>query len=347
MSYSDAVWREILDDARWYPSPHNSQPIAAKITSEDKADFYYDKKKGLPAEDYGIPFGFVCMGVFLEGLRVCAAARGFTLKTNLNLTEMNFKNSDPYHHFAQIQLVKDSKLELKQAKKELENFKKRQTSRMPYDDQLVDSAVIEEAAAIASSFGYGFETTNDRWLVKAVIGVNQQTLFDDMQRDPVYFELMQWLRFSKKEAKTKADGLSAETMLMPGKVLYFAMRHRGLWELPVIGSFFKWIYLRTMKGVRQIGWLTGPFKTLEDYVKAGQCFMRQWLYFTSKDVHLHPYGTVITNPNSHEKFVQLVGANEQKGSMAWMLFRFGHSKVPPQSFRRPLESMIITNTEQQ
>lgn len=347
MKKHEKIWLEILEDARWYPSPHNSQPITAKIISEHTAVFYYNKQKGLPAENYGIPFGFVCMGVFLEGLRVCAAARGFDIKTKLKLKDMDFADSNIYHHFGDIELVKNSNIDVGAAKQQLEVFKKRRTSRRPYKNRLVNQSIVDDLAHIAQEFGYSFSSTSKQELIKKIISINQETLFDDLRRDPVYFELMQWLRFNKKEAREKADGLSAETMLMPGGVLKFAMTHRGLWELPIIGSFFKWTYLRTMKGVRQVGWLTGPFKTLDNYVQAGQCFMRQWLYLTSKDVHLHPYGTVITNPHSHKAFTQLVGEEEARGEMAWMLYRFGYSDQPPQSFRRPIESMIINETMEQ
>jgi hypothetical protein len=339
-SKANDLWLRILEDARWYPSPHNSQPIKAKIISNTKAEFFYDKEKGLPAESYGIPFGFVCMGVFLEGLRVVAAAEGYALNTQLELTDMNFTVSEKNHLFARVELIKQSDVDIRKAQQELRNFRTRQTSRMPYNNQIVEAAKVEQATNIARDFGYDFHTTSDKELVKKVIAVNQETLFDDLQRDPVYFELMEWLRFSKKEAQQKSDGLSAETMLMPGRILHFAMRHRGLWELPVVGSLFKWMYLRTMSGVRQLGWLVGPFERLDDFVNAGKCFMRIWLYFTEVNIHLHPYGTVITNPNSHKKFVELVGADEHE-AMAWMLFRFGHSDTPPQSFRRDVQSMII------
>ena len=338
------LWLRILEDARWYPSPHNSQPIKAKVITGLKADFYYDKEKGLPAESYGVPFGFVCMGVFLEGLRVVAAAEGYDLKTKLELKEMDFAAPEKNHKFASVELKKQNKPELKLAQQNLNNFRKRQTSRMPYNNELVDQSITDEVIAIARVSGYTFQTTKDLSLIKKIIKVNQETLFDDLQRDPVYFELMQWLRFSKASAQVRADGLSAQTMLMPGSVLHFAMKHRGLWELPVIGRFFKWMYLRTMNGVRQLGWLVGPFKELQDFVNAGQCFMKIWLYLTEQNVHLHPYGTVITNPNSHKKFVNLVGVSE-KEAMAWMLFRFGYSDDPPESFRRPVDSMIIKGNE--
>ncbi len=103
----------------------------------------------------------------------------------------------------------------------------------------------------------------------------------------------------------------------------------------------KKIYLNTMRGVRQVAWLTGPFDSFDDYVRAGECFMNVWILLTEHNIYLHPYGTVITNPISHKAFVELVGETEQGGDMAWMLFRLGYSKKPPMSYRRTLNDMLL------
>ena len=96
-----------------------------------------------------------------------------------------------------------------------------------------------------------------------------------------------------------------------------------------------------MRGVRQLGWIEGPFSNPHDYIEAGRTFMSIWLFFTQRGVYLHPFGTVITNPRSHEQFVKKAGIHESETSMTWMLFRFGYSKKPPKALRRSTEAMII------
>ena len=161
------------------------------------------------------------------------------------------------------------------------------------------------------------------------------------RNDDVYDEIMTWLRFSRREAARRADGLSAEAMLMPGPLLHFAMRHRGLWRAPVVGAAIRTMYLNTMRGVRQLGWLEGPFAGPRDHLEAGRTFMRVWLQLAAEHVHLHPFGTVITNPGSHRTFAEAVRADETEDRMAWMLFRFGYSKRPPVAHRRPAASMLV------
>ncbi|MDQ5886488.1 MAG: hypothetical protein QG628_885 [Patescibacteria group bacterium] len=328
---------KILEDVRLYPSPHNSQPIRVKIIDDLHLEIYYDKHYGLPAESFGAQFGYVCTGIFLYSLGVVAGHYGYGTKEEMLLSEMDFTIDTRLHLMAKIEL---SKLESPQNPELYGSFLKRQTSRIPYDNKLVDETAIQEAKQIAIKYGQLLNVESDATVVSKIIDINQKTLFLDMENDAVYNELMEWLRFSEAESMTKADGLSAKTMLINGSVLKFFMKHRALWNMPVIGKLVKKIYLNTMRGVRQVAWLTGPFENYQDYINSGKCFMEVWLCLTKHNVHLHPYGTVITNSQSHKAFVELVSEKED-GAMAWMLFRLGYSDVPPKSYRRPLDRMII------
>ena len=338
-----ALWLDIVEDVRWYPSPHNSQPMKLRAISETMAQVYYDLDLGLPAEPFGIPFAHVCAGVFLESLSVVAAARGYLTIEALDHSEMDFDAVDRLHLIGTVRLEPANQEDETRAaaRRRLAVFRSRQTSRRPYDYRLVDDGILTAAASIAAEQGYDFRSTADARKVSALVKINQKTLFSDLRNDAVYAEILQWLRFSKDEAAAKADGLSAETMIMPGRALRFAMRNRRLWSFPIIGGLIRNMYLRTMRGVRQLGWLEGPFAGPSDFLEAGRTFMRVWLFFTESGVYLHPFGTVITNPGSHADFVAEAGIHESGNRMAWMLFRFGYSSTPPTAHRRPATSMLL------
>lgn len=337
---SDVITRIVALAAR-YPSPHNSQPIKVKQTSDLTASVYYDLDLGLPAENYGIPFGHVCVGVFLESFHTAAASLGYRVTEQLFDGDMDFTNTQRLHHVANITLVSDESIDHARAAARAQALHDRQTSRRPYQARPIDTVIIEEAKQIAVRSNQTFHVTTDKKMIHSIIRVNQETLFDDLQNDAVYDEIMHWLRFSKREAREKRDGLSAETMMMPGGILKFAMRHRGLWSMPVIGALFRAVYLRTMTGVQQLGWLEGRFDQTLDYIESGRCFMKIWLHFTEHSVYLHPFGTVITNPRSHKKFVEVAGITENDASMAWMLFRFGYSKQPPKAWHREHDTILV------
>lgn len=340
---SRSVWPMLVEDARRYPSPHNSQPIKLRPSGELTATLYYDLELGLPAESYGIPFGHVCAGVFLETLGIVARAAGYEVIERLDHSEMDFEGSERLHRFADIELAPieldaDERVDAAAA---LERLRTRRTSRRPYTSRSVPAGVLAAASGICERAGYEFRFTDDRALVERIVHVNQATLFDDLENDAVYDEIMNWLRFSKREAAEKADGLSAEAMLMPGGLLRYAMGHRELWRAPVIGAAIRGIYLNTMRGVHQLGWIEGPFDGPADYIEAGRTFMRVWLELHRNGVVLHPFGTVITNPRSHRLFAEAVAAREGDGRMAWMLFRFGYSPYPPLAHRRPASAMLL------
>jgi len=334
-----AIWKKIVDSVRLYPSPHNSQPIKLAVIDSTTADIFYDLDLGLPAESYGISFAHVCAGVFLESLRIVAAHNGLMSVEELYLDDLNFDSNERLHKFARVKLVPHSISP--EDNSAYEAFMSRQTSRRPYDSRIVSREIIEGVKEIASSSGYEFSSTDNQQLVDDIIMINQATLFDDLQNDAVYSEIMHWLRFSRNEANQKRDGLSAETMLMPGKLLHFTMKRRWLWTYPGIGNLIRYVYLKTMKGVHQLGWLKGPFQTTSDFVEAGRSFMKIWIYLTQHQIYIHPFGTVITNPKSHKLFVKKANIQENEGTMAWMLFRFGYSKQPPKAQRRAAGAMII------
>ena len=332
-------WPTLLEQARRYPSPHNSQPITVRVRDARRAEFCYDLDRGLPAENFGIPFGHVCAGVFLESLATVAAGHGWAVRESLRDADLDFAATDRQHLLGTLEL---SPTEVTaEATARLAAFHTRQTSRRPYRRTRIDREVLEEVAAIAAGAGQAFGATADPNLVHDLIRINQETLFDDLRNDAVHAEILAWIRTSRRRAAATGDGLSAETMLLPGPLLGFAMRHRGMWDLPLVGALLRRVYLNTMRGVRELGWLTGPFAGPLDYIEAGRCFMRVWLAFTRRGVYLHPFGTVITNPRSHAAFVDAAGIDESGGAMAWMLFRFGHSAEPPRAHRRALDSMLL------
>jgi hypothetical protein len=287
--------------------------------------------------------------VFLESLRVVARAAGFEVKEQLVLDEMDFEGPDRLHRFAEVELVPlvlDTE-ERVEARIALERFRTRRTSRRPYQNRVVPDEVLGLAAEICEAAGYEFRHTGDRALVQRIVHVNQATLFDDLENDAVHAEIMEWLRFSRREAAERADGLSAEAMLMPGRILRFAMANRGLWRAPVVGAAIRGVYLNTMRGVHQLGWIEGPFDGPGDYIEAGRTFMRLWLELHRHGVVLHPFGTVITNPRSHAQFAEALDAREGEGRMAWMLFRFGYSAYPPFAHRRPAAAMMLEESKEE
>jgi len=335
-----AAWAPILDAVRRYPSPHNSQPIRVRIDDDATAQIYYDLDRGLPAENFGIPFGHVCAGVFLESLHVVAASHGYAVEETLHLADMDFTSTDRLHPIATVRLSPTAITE--QARQRRQAYDQRRTNRRPYDRRTVPEDDMQAVASIVAAGGQRLRWSTDEAVVSEIIRVNQETLFDDLRNDAVHAEILTWLRFNERQARATGDGLSAATMLMPGPLLKFAMSHRALWEAPIIGPLVRQVYVRTMRGVRQIAWFEGPFAGPGDFLESGRLFLRAWLELTARGVALHPLGTVITNPRSHRRFTEAAHIDEQAGTMAWMLIRLGYAPTPPAAHRRELSELVVS-----
>ncbi len=77
------TWHEILEIAIHAPSPHNVQPWRIKITDQTNAELFIDSRRTLPKEDVTGSFIILTMGMFIEALKILAAARGFNLSYEL------------------------------------------------------------------------------------------------------------------------------------------------------------------------------------------------------------------------------------------------------------------------
>jgi len=58
-------WAELLETARWAPSPHNIQTWKLRALTDDEAELAYDPARTLPATDPGGAFIRVGLGVFV------------------------------------------------------------------------------------------------------------------------------------------------------------------------------------------------------------------------------------------------------------------------------------------
>ncbi|MBA3748895.1 MAG: hypothetical protein H0W96_15595 [Solirubrobacterales bacterium] len=330
-------WDTILSYARRYPSPHNTQPIKLRIDGLS-AEIFYDLDLGLPAGDaYGIPFGSVAAGIFIETVSIAAHSLGYSVAERLDFTPMDFTSGDRLHPLGVLTLEPSAE-PIDDLAPDL--LLSRRTSRLRYEQRPVPPAVMDEARRMAGNYDQTLAGTSERRLVDEVIAVNQRTLFYDLEKPAMREEIQGYLRYSERQARTPGDGLSARCLGLPGPLLRVIMGNYWVWKIPVLSAGLKQIYLRSMRGVAHVAWMKGPFANERDYTVAGRAFLRVWLLLSSHGLYLHPFGSVITNPRSHRELVAAVGEDEGT-DMIWMLFRVGYSAQPPESHRRELRELVL------
>ncbi len=96
----------------------------------------------------------------------------------------------------------------------------------------------------------------------------------------------------------------------------------------------------SMHGTRTVAWWRGPFATSGDWLQCGSLFARIWLELTRRGLSLHPFGSVITNPQSHALLRDRLGLVQEPGQL-WLLARVGRSKHAPRSYRLDTRDIFI------
>jgi hypothetical protein len=329
-------WKELVDYARWCPSVHNLQPHRIKIISETEAELYYDPSRLLPVGDPNSIFITVALGIFIENLSIAAAAKGARVALIETPVPIDM-HATTITYFGKLKL--STAIEQEELDREL--ILKRRTSRLHYDGNPLKQDTLNKLKVQAEKFDHDFFTSSDKEMVDFVIGLNQQTLFEDLESKADREELDHLFRYNKEEAETKKDGLWAKCMGFPGSLMKSIFHHHDRWEKGIRKKLLAVHYKASFKGTATICWLGGKFENTHDWIIAGRMLARNWLLITKEGAYIHPFGSLITNVGAYkkinEKFTQ-PGA----GKKLWMIFRAGYSKEPARSYRLDTNEIIIT-----
>src|ERR671930_1204620 len=124
-------WTDLIDLARWAPSPHNIQTWKVRPLSDRRAELLYDPERTLPATDPGGAFTKAGLGVFAEILAVAAAATGRSLEIDWTAFELDSRAPAP-GRVASLRLTDGGSDSL-----DASLIPRRRTSRLPYDGRPV------------------------------------------------------------------------------------------------------------------------------------------------------------------------------------------------------------------
>jgi nitroreductase len=324
-----AGWRELVEDARRAPSPHNTQPWLVAAQHDERALLLCRSERLLPVEDPDGRFLTCGMGIFVEALRVAAEARGLALADEFLAPDLSAaaQGDIPVARLSLTPGPTDGAAR--------DALLRRRTSRLPYDGRRADDAALGEATAVAARFGHAARFSSDPDFVAWVLELNAATVFYDLAEDDRRAEIRHWTRTSDREAARRGDGFSPSALGFPGLLLRaFFDRHRSVRRFEPL---LKRLYLRQMRGTATVGWIAGPWATKEDWYTAGRMLLRFWLTLTRHGLDLQPFGSVITNPTAHARLDERL-ANEREE--VWLLLRIGYGAEPPRSARLPLEAVL-------
>lgn len=305
----DARCGRILERASRAPSGHNAQPWSVRI----ETDYWVvsaDPSRRLPAVDGDDRELMISLGAFVEALIVSGAADGLRFEPMVKAGEV---------HLALT--------EMRPVDGDVEELALRRTIRGPYEERPLEKSDVD-----AFSDAAYFARSNV--LREATVEANRAQAFrDDAQR-----ELIEWIRWTKKEANTKRDGLSLAALGIPGVTAWIAETFLNKQRLLTKTSRESQA-VDAGKAIDQSGgWLV---ITGTDLLDAGRRLLRLWLRARRRNVAIQPMSQALEESPWRETLGAQLGLTERPQ----MILRVGYGKSypAPASLRRGLDAFVVTS----
>ncbi len=334
-----SVWHTILSVARHAPSPHNVQPWRVQLISDDCAELFVDGTRTLPKEDATGSFLLSAMGMFIEAIDLLAAPHGLRVEWQLHRPVQEFaailsRPTPPgLIPFSALRLVANAGVSRDDPSALMIA---RRTSRISMDPTPVPDAAVTQLAALADEWGHRYTHLAGAELVEPIIAANIDAVFHDMNVADYHDEITAWFRFTERSTTRHRDGLDWRCMNLSRAEFWLSAHLSKILTFRPTRFYFKRRYRAQLGHVPAIGVLSGDFFNPENAIESGRFLLRFWLALTSLGLYLHPYGNLVTNPDAAAWF----NAHAQV-DRAWLVFKVGYSRTPPQSQRRALADILV------
>lgn len=334
----DDIWRDAVAYARWTPSPHNIQPWRLHQLSATSAELYCDPRGFLPITDPTSAFTLMGLAMFAEYLAVALRPRGYALRTDFLPCPLDYTASRP-------QLVARLNVESGDAPAlyDRQLILDRKTSRLPYDGTAVNESDLVALTGLSEEFAHQFGWSSDAAMVHWVLELNRDAAFSDLDVDSARGELRQWIRCTDAAAEHARTGLWSKCLQFPGWLLRDFFDSHDKWGTGWRRRMCGRMLVNSMHGTRTVAWWRGPFSTPTDWLNCGTLLAHSWLELTRRGLSLHPFGSVITNPQAHALLREKLGLGDASGKL-WFLARVGRSVQAPRSYRLDQREIFIDAT---
>ena len=308
-----------------------------QLVSDFEADLFIDSQRTLPKEDITGSFIILTMGMFIEALRLLAAAEGYRLEhTEYHepswFAQEILKNHEPtVFPFARLRLHEGEKSDFDPSL-----FLKRRTSRITLEPKPVPAAALKSFKELGDKWNQRYEQVTDPATIEAILKKNTEAVFEDLNNPAYHDEIVEWFRFSDKQAKATRDGLDYRCMNTSRIAYWLTARFPKLLQLPLSRSLLARVYRSQLGHVPTIGMLAGDFWAPESAFNTGSFLMQFWLLTAQHDLYLHPYGNLVTNKRAAAWLLETTGVPD-----VWLIFKIGYSREPPKSYRRRVEEILL------
>lgn len=311
--------RELVRYATLAANGHNTQAWKFAI-KENGIDIYPDYTRRLPVVDPEDRELWISLGCALENLLVAARGVGYA-------AEVTYPDAVDLIH---VDLTADTP----QGSPLFDAIPLRQSTRSEYNGQPIEVDVLDQVQALSLEPGVVLRFfTNSADLETVVEYVNQGNLSQYADRAFVD-ELIQWLRFNKKEVLASQDGLYAPCSGNP-------QVPRWLGKMFVAGTKPQQQADADVKKLRSSPGAVVVASESDDkaaWVRTGQVYERLALTMTALNIKSAFLNQPIEVADLRSQFQNAIGLAK---SLPQLLVRFGYADPMPRSLRRPVEQVIV------
>ncbi len=314
---------KMLENGIKAPSGHNTQPWKFKI-NKNSIDVYPNLEKELPIVDANHRELFISLGCAVENICLTANQLGYKYQIEI----INQDNA-PFIH------IELNKGEVRKSPLFLQ-IDKRQTNRSVYNSKIIKEKTLNELknlniASPVSIFFYE-KGKNEFLTLSELIYKGNEILFSNNEFKE---ELLDWIRFNKKEVEKKKDGLAYNVLESPSLPKWLGK--------PIVKSFLKpkpqnKSEKEKLNSSSHLVIIATEKNTPENWILAGQVLERFLLKCTE-------LGIAVAFSNQpcevQELSNELRKKIEIKNNYPMLLMRIGYAEKMPYSKRKTLDKVLI------
>lgn len=318
-SKENNAMRNLIHFATLAANGHNTQPWKFAIRA-NAIEIYPDYSRELPVVDPNHRELWMSLGCALENLLVAARASGYAAEvTYPDTAEM-----------IRVNLTSD----LSQPTPLFDAIPKRQNTRSEYDGRPIPAADLDRILSLPIEPGVSlrfFAVPNE--METLVEYVNQGNL--NQYADTAFVnELIEWLRFNKKDALAALDGLYSVCSGNP-EVPGWLGRMFVAGTKPQQQADVDTKKLRSASAALVIASET---EDKSAWVRTGQVYERLALQTTALGIKSAFLNQPIEVSELRPQFQSALGLGK---SLPQLLVRLGYAEVMPRSLRRPVDAVLI------
>ncbi|HPQ44031.1 MAG TPA: nitroreductase family protein [Syntrophales bacterium] len=317
-------FKEIIHYATLAPSGHNTQPWTFSIRN-NSIRIYPDYSRRLPVVDPDDHALFISLGCALENLIIAANRMGYG-------AQVECLPPDEEKGCIRVTLNEE---EVECDTDLFDAIPNRQATRSKYDNRPIPAEDLEKLRQAGKQDRVSFVVFTEEKEIDPIIEFVKEGNVLQFRNKAFVNELIEWIRFRKKDALTYRDGLNPASMGLPFVPTWMGRFILNTFATPEGEAKKCEKLIRESSG---LALFIAESDDRESWINVGRSFERTVLKATALNIKHAHMNMPCEEVAIREKLQKHLGL---KNGHSLLLLRIGYSDPMPKSYRRPLKDVLI------